>query len=183
MLRYITALMVVFNAWGLTAHATTWSVSRTRDAVTRTEDVSVVASGHHGGGFLVRCHERELGFFLRVPPGLASASPTYRFRIDRSRLYRPSLRLRPDRHVVGHDRARYVDASFSTMNTLQVGPSVAQLIERLRAGHELVYQIPAKTGFVHEVSLSGSAQHLLPVVQACRRQRAGARRKPTQKRP
>ena len=164
------------------AHATSWEVERSKDPFTGGTNLLVQASGEHGGGFLVRCYEGKLAFFLEIPPqlpithinhGLAKQlfgptsvqPPDYRFRVDRSVIFDGGdivVHRGNDVYVGGITFSQ----EDSPLLTGDVG--AGKIAMKLVSSNQLIYQMPPRKGRVFNISLSGASKYVLPVVQECR---------------
>lgn len=186
------------GVWGI-GHCATWRTVKAHDAFTETDNISVVASGGHGGAISVGCYERNLHLLLRIPPGQA-AKQKARQKALKERLGKElskglsdflqklqgmvsaDYRFRIDdtdiygpapleTHPVSHRGGEaYVDASNSSLNKNLTSVGIEHIIGKIRSGKRFIYQIPPHTGPVYKISLAGADRHLQPVIQACTEQ-------------
>lgn len=165
-----TVILATLIAASIGTQVHAWQIKKTANAFTGTDTITAYTSGKSGGGFLIRCFEGDVQFYLQIPDALqlkvisflgltAPVTPPARFRIDDSQVFSDD----------GGKLFKFEGRRFQRLSRLSHESSaIDEILERFITGATLIYQVPAKTGSVYRISLSGSAKAILSVTEACR---------------
>lgn len=158
-------------AASIATQAQAWQIKKTANAFTGTDTITAYTSSKNGGGFLVRCFEGDMQFYLQIPDGLKlkefsflgltePMTPPARFRIDDSQAFSDD----------GGKLLEFEGRRFQRLSLLSWNSSpIDEILGRLITGATLIYQIPAETGSVYRLSLGGSANAIRTAYQECKK--------------
>jgi len=168
-MRYAIFMGVLLQVASHAAIAASWSFKKSADPFTDTQNVTVEAADHDGGGFLAQCYEGQTKLYLQTDEKLDTRDilgsllsfarlKHYRLRIDHKQVIRGHADFD---HVITHNGTLFVGVQ---------GSDVASLIRALAKGTVLVYQFRPPTGPVFTVPLAKGGQYIRPLLAQCRKE-------------